>query len=670
MHKTNVVDAPPQKREPIEPHPESKSSILFCIDSRIEEDARVHHARPHHFDPSSTQFLRHVLAIHARIHFYTRFHERKETRAKTHLHVSSFEKLCVKPVERPLEMSHGNIFSHNETFELEKFCFVRHVGRLIAKDFSWHDYAIGRLNALFHLRFHVSDLDGGCLGAQNHSRLIFNKEGVLHVARRMILGDVEGVEVVFLALKEGSFFKRKSHLCENTVCLANERRYGMDVATRHRESISPTPRLPKPSILWYKNTSMFGVDIGTAITYIFLYTSLFFEVFLLVSFLERRRGSYAPATMGPQSTSRFPCVAIVVPCFNEARTLETTMRSLLALEYPRDKMEIVVVDDGSTDHTFSIAQSFTSDDRVRVFKKENGGKHTAMNLALHSTDAELIGCLDADSTVAPNALLALLPVFDNPLIAAVTPGIHVREPHTILQHMQNVEYRLSVFNRFIFAGLGSVFITPGPFSFFRASVVRALGGWRHGHATEDMEMALRMQNAGHLIANAPNAVVHTSAPATLRGLFHQRVRWTYGWLRNAVDYRFMLGNTRFGNLGLIILPSALISIAAGIYFFARILWLALLNLGHHIIRFDATGSVVPSPSFEPFYINTSAFLFLVTASVVMIVVLICIGSFIGTGSRRPPISTPLFLLFYSFLAPLWLCAAVVRATFKTGVRWR
>lgn len=415
---------------------------------------------------------------------------------------------------------------------------------------------------------------------------------------------------------------------------------------------------------------MLGLSLGTGVTYLFLFISLYFEIFLLVSFLQRRRGSFLPAGSSSPMPAIFPHVAVVVPCFNEARTLETTLHSLMALDYPREKLEILVVDDGSTDGTLSIARSFEHDGRIRVFHKKNGGKHTAMNLALESTSAELIGCLDADSTVESGALLALLPVFNNPSTAAVTPGIHVRDPRTILQHMQKVEYRLSIFNRFIFAGLGSVFITPGPFSFFRASVVRELGGWRHGHSTEDMEMALRMQNAGHLIANAPNAIVHTATPSTLRGLFRQRVRWTYGWLRNAVDYRFMVGNKRFGNLGLIILPSALISIAAGIYFFVRIVWYSFQDLMHQIVRIEATGSLSSHTSFDPFYINTSAFLFLVAASVAMIVILISTGSFIGTDSRRPPAATPLFLLFYSFLAPLWLCAAVVRAVFKTGVRWR
>lgn len=415
--------------------------------------------------------------------------------------------------------------------------------------------------------------------------------------------------------------------------------------------------------------------------YVLLFISLYFEVFLLVSFLERRRVTPCGTSLSPvPDEARLPHVAIIVPCFNEERTLKATLNSLMALEYPRNKLEILVVDDGSTDRTLEVARGFeracpVADAKhrgtgVRVFKKENGGKYTAMNYALSRTSAELIGCLDADSIVEKEALVRIVPSFNNTDVAAVTPGIHVHEPRTILQHIQKVEYRLSIFNRFIFAALGSVFITPGPFSFFRASVVRELGGWRHGHSTEDMEMALRIQAAGHLIANAPNAIVHTATPPTLSGLFHQRVRWTYGWLRNAVDYRFMLGNSSYGNLGLIILPSALISIAAGIYFFFRILWYSLQGLSHQITRIEVAGAFPGHPSFNLFYINTSAFLFLVSASVVMIIVLICAGSFIGTHSRRPPMGTPLFLLFYSFLAPLWLCTAVVRAVFNTGVRWR
>ncbi|HEY4526492.1 MAG TPA: glycosyltransferase [Candidatus Paceibacterota bacterium] len=411
---------------------------------------------------------------------------------------------------------------------------------------------------------------------------------------------------------------------------------------------------------------MNGVLIDQWIVYALLFASIYFEVFLLTSFIERRMGGLV---MRKRVSGVLPAVAIVVPSFNEAQTISGTISSLLALQYPKDKLEIIVVDDGSTDDTLSVAKRFESDSRVRVFYKENGGKHTAMNFALSRTSAELIGCLDADSEVAPEALRAIVSVFEDKKVAAATPGIHVKDPKTLLQKMQNVEYRLSLFNRFAFAAKGSTFITPGPFSLFRTAIVRQLGAWRHAHSTEDMEMALRIQAAGFLIANVPEAIVHTTTPSTLPTLFRQRVRWTYGWLRNAIDYRYMFGNHAYGNLGLIILPAAILSIFAGIYFFARAIFFVVSSTVDTISRVYATG-VYPQASLDPFYLTTSTVWFLIFMSVALVFLLLCAGTMIGTGRRLPPRATPLFLVLYSFLAPLWYGTAIVRAAFKTGVRWR
>ena len=409
------------------------------------------------------------------------------------------------------------------------------------------------------------------------------------------------------------------------------------------------------------------MGIGAIITFTLLFLSIYFEVFVLMAFLQHRF-SRTPAHK-QAAPHPLPHVAIIVPCYNESETVRGTVNSLLALDYPKELLELLIVDDGSTDNTLEIVQEFKTDSRVRIFTKPNGGKHTAMNLGLQHTRAEFIGCLDADSSVASDALLKVIPVFNNARVAAVTPCILVREPDTMLQHMQNVEYRLSIFNRFILAAIGSAFITPGPFSFFRAAVVRKLGGWRYAHSTEDMEMALRMQVDGWLIANAPSAIVHTSTPRTLAALFKQRVRWTYGWLRNAIDYRHMFGNGKYGNLSIIVLPSAIFSIFAGIYFFARIMY-GVVKASISLVRRVEYGGIHMPSSFDLFYVNTSAVLFVVYVSIALILLLISLGSLIGTGSKKPPLSTPLFLLLYSFLTPLWLGAAVVRAIFKTGVSWR
>ena len=409
-------------------------------------------------------------------------------------------------------------------------------------------------------------------------------------------------------------------------------------------------------------------EAGTLITLGLVFLAFYFEVFLLVSFLERQFGVRAASPARPAKI--VPKVCIAVPCLNEERTIARSIESLLALEYPKEKLEVLVIDDGSTDRTYEIAKRYTEDSRIRVFRKENGGKHTALNLALANTDAELIGCLDADSTVDPAALRKIISGFEDLKIAAVTPGIHVDAPRTILQHLQYVEYRLSIFNRYAFAGLGSIFITPGPFSIFRASTIRGVGGWRHGHSTEDMELGLRLQSAGWMISNEPLANVRTKTPATLRALIRQRVRWSYGFLRNVFDYRHMVGNPRYGNLGLLVLPTAILSFGAALFFAARLLSYFITSGVETMSRYMATG-IEPWQSFDPlFSLNTSFLWLTVYAMIAMTVVLISLGSYLSTGKRYHPAATPLFLALYSFIVPMWLGIALVRALFNAGVRWR
>ena len=411
---------------------------------------------------------------------------------------------------------------------------------------------------------------------------------------------------------------------------------------------------------------------GSAVLYVCLFIALYFQVFMLVSFIDaRRRGGAvtAKATAETIDDASLPLVAIVVPCFNEERTVCATVDSLLALEYPAEKLEIIVVDDGSTDDTLRVVGKYADYGRVRVFHKNNGGKYTAMNYALAATRADLIGCLDADSVVAPTALKRIVPIFGNERVAAVTPGILIKKPETALQHMQDAEYSLSVFNRFTLAALGSAFITPGPFSIFRARVVRETGGWRHGHYTEDMEMALRIQEKGYLIANAPAATVHTGTPRTLRALIRQRVRWTYGFIRNSIDYRHMFGSGKYGNLGMIILPMSLVSIGAAIFFFLRFIYYAVQGIVNIFERYEFLGLSF-HPVLDPFYLNTSALLLIIYTAIALVLVLIALGAGLGTGKRRLPAGTPLFIVFYSLLVPMWLSIAVVRALLKTGVKWR
>ena len=273
------------------------------------------------------------------------------------------------------------------------------------------------------------------------------------------------------------------------------------------------------------------MDIGALGVYTFVFLALYFEVFLIISFLEQRPGKKTPTL-----PKRYPSVTIIVPCWNKEKTLGKTVESLLALTYPKEKLAILIVDDGSTDGTLAAAQAFTQNPQVKILSKKNeGSKYAVLNFGLAHSQSELFGCLDADSFVVPDALLEVVKKFESdPAIAAVTPAMKVYHPHTFLELIQATEYMFGIFYRKMFDTIGAISVLPGPFSFYRREVFEVLGYFREAHHTEDMEMAFRLHEHGLKIVNAhtalciPKSPQHSagwcvSAPVGRAGLWKTRV---------------------------------------------------------------------------------------------------------------------------------------------------
>lgn len=400
--------------------------------------------------------------------------------------------------------------------------------------------------------------------------------------------------------------------------------------------------------------------------YPFLFVSLYFEVFLLLTFLEGRAGfALAAAT----AASDLPSVTIFVPCYNEERTVARTLDSLLALAYPAHLLFVFAVNDGSVDGTKDALERYATHPQVRVFHKENGGKHTALNLALAHATTELVGCLDADSFVAPDALLEMARSFSDARVMGATPAIKVHAPRGVVARVQHAEYAMSAFVRRTFAWLDSLFIAPGPFSLFRRSVFAALGPYRSAYNTEDMEIALRMQKAGMRIENVPTAHVYTVAPRTFASLYRQRVRWTYGFMKNARDYRELFFNRRYGTLGLFVLPLGLFTIFPPIFLMAFSVAEAAGNAVSAARRIAVIGWTAPSFSLDWFYLDTRATLMLMLAIVALAVVTIALGRKLMGERRSLHPNVALYILLYGFMAPWWLVRACYNVVASSERAW-
>lgn len=405
--------------------------------------------------------------------------------------------------------------------------------------------------------------------------------------------------------------------------------------------------------------------------YIFSFTSLYVQVFMLVVFIEKKRNILIRTEK--IQLPEYPAVTITIPAYNESRNIEKTVNSLLALDYPQDKVFINIVDDGSTDDTWEVMQQYKDHPQIKIFTKENGGKYTANNLGLENSHTHFVGCLDADSEVHPESLKRIMTYFDSESIMAVAPTILIKDPKTIIQKAQSVEYEYSIYVKKMLGMLNAIHVTPGPFSIFRTSVFDKIGPYRHAHNTEDQEIALRMQQNHMKIEHAPDAYVYTIGPHKIKGLYKQRVRWIYGFIKNALDYKHLLFKSEYGHIGFITLPSGIVSILSVIFLFSYALYKFMNFLYSKVIYYQAVGFgnsfVFSTPKFDFFYAPSQSIFFTTLFVYGLVFTSLFLGQRMRYGKIRITMNLFYFFFLYSIIAPFWLLKSIYNAIRSYESSW-
>lgn len=393
------------------------------------------------------------------------------------------------------------------------------------------------------------------------------------------------------------------------------------------------------------------------IFYAFIFFSVYAQVFFFITFLENRK-KIITRTKGIK-LSKYPGVTIVVPCWNEEKTVYKTVRSVLNLNYPKDKLEIFLIDDGSTDGTWEIIRKFEKYPNVRVFKKPNGGKYTALNLGLEEMTTEYFGGLDADSFADPESLVRIMSYFEkDESIMAVVPSVTVHNAKTIIQNAQKAEYNMGVFFKKMLSFLGAINVTPGPLTIFKKQVFDDLGPYKHGHNTEDMEIAYRMQKNHYKIEHCNDAYVFTNTPTTVKKLYKQRLRWIYGFINNTLDYRGVLFKKKYGNFSVFTLPTGILSILSVSYLFGRIIYNAIDFLYSKFIVYQTIGFSFGKFNFDPFFINTKSSMFLIVVIYSLIIFSMVFGKKMVEKKWSFSLSMLYFFPIFSVIAPFWLMKAM------------
>jgi cellulose synthase/poly-beta-1,6-N-acetylglucosamine synthase-like glycosyltransferase/peptidoglycan/xylan/chitin deacetylase (PgdA/CDA1 family) len=256
-----------------------------------------------------------------------------------------------------------------------------------------------------------------------------------------------------------------------------------------------------------------------------------------------------------------PPVTVVVPAYNEEAGIEATVRSLVATDYP-GRMEIIVVDDGSTDRTAEIAASLGLPG-VRVIRQPNGGKPSALNTGIAQAAHDILIMVDGDTVFEPSTIGNLIQPLADPSVGAVSGNTKVGNRRGMIGRWQHIEYVIGFnLDRRAFDLLGCMATVPGAIGAFRRSALTSVGGVSLDTLAEDTDLTMAICRAGWRVVYEEHARAWTEAPTSLGQLWRQRYRWCYGTLqamwkhRGAVVERGSFGRRCLGYLTLfqVILP--------------------------------------------------------------------------------------------------------------------
>jgi len=279
--------------------------------------------------------------------------------------------------------------------------------------------------------------------------------------------------------------------------------------------------------------------------------------------------------------------------------------------------------------------------------------------------------LDADSVVDSSALINMVGYFEETDVVSVTPSMKVWPKGNILQRVQQIEFFMGIWLRKIFSFMDTIHVTPGPFSIFKKEFFDKYGGYREAYMTEDIEMALRIQSHHYKIRNSLNAHVYTHGPADLKSLNKQRVRWYAGFIKNTLDHTYLF-NSSYGNLGLVFLPLAYLSVV-----------MVILSLGYQLVKLiltliDNLTIAILSDfdifrfnfNFDSFFINLSAPVLISFVSFLIAIVMIYHAFSLSRKEEKSLfLSIICFISLYYFLYGYWWIKSIIAVISKKELLW-
>ena len=290
-------------------------------------------------------------------------------------------------------------------------------------------------------------------------------------------------------------------------------------------------------------------DAMTALLAVALVLSLVRLVVQVLCARIHRRRVRQRARRGPEVLAP---VSVIVPAYNEAANIAATVRSLVTSDYPA--LEVIVVDDGSSDGTADIVERMRLRG-VRVVRQANAGKPAALNTGIRYARAELLVLVDGDTVFQPDTVYRLVQGFADPSVGAISGNTKVANRRRLLGRWQHLEYIIGFnLDRRMYDVLHCMPTIPGAIGAFRRTALVDVGGVPADTLAEDTDLTMAVLRAGWQVTYEGRAIAWTEAPSSVRQLWRQRYRWCYGTMQAMWKHRRALGEGgpggRLGRLGL------------------------------------------------------------------------------------------------------------------------
>src|SRR3989338_3427728 len=253
------------------------------------------------------------------------------------------------------------------------------------------------------------------------------------------------------------------------------------------------------------------------------FLAFLFAVFVISRFIKRENVAFEPK------------VSVVVPAYNEGKNIGECLDAVFASNYPQNKLDVIVVDDGSNDNTLKILEKYK---KARILKQNHLGKVEALNNGIINSSNEFVLTLDADTTLDKNCIREMVKPFLGKSVGASTGNNNIKNKKSVLSMFQNIEYHFTNLMRNSFSAVfkQGAWIS-GSLACYRKSALKKIGYFKKDTMAEDIDIALELKKAGYKTVIVPAAFGHTIVPTRLKELYRQRVRWWVGTLQAIIKNR-------------------------------------------------------------------------------------------------------------------------------------